>query len=277
LTFAYDRRSKPSEDVMRWRQATYQAHRWIGLVVSLQLLAWSLGGLYFSWFDMDVIRGAADARPAAPVALPLDRELVPPAAAIAAFHAAPESRGSADASPAAAGSHQSAAPTITSAELRVRADGRAVWSLAADGEVVALVDGETGAVLPRLDQAAAEAVAQADFAHQATVRRATLVQSDPPLEIRGRRLPVWRIELDHPRRPNLYVDAITGEVVARRNTLWRIFDFLWMLHIMDYRERENFHHPLLTTMSALAVLSSASGLVLWGFRLVRRRGRHVPA
>jgi hypothetical protein len=52
-----------------------------------------------------------------------------------------------------------------------------------------------------------------------------------------------------------------------------------MLHIMDYREREDFNHWLLTCMSALAVLTAATGLTLWGIRgrSWLRRGRRLAA
>ncbi len=79
---------------------------------------------------------------------------------------------------------------------------------------------------------------------------------------RGRRLPVWRVELDHPHHPRIYLDAVTGEVVARRNSWWRVYDFFYMLHLMDYTERERIHHPLLSIAAALAVLTSLSGVAL---------------
>jgi hypothetical protein len=37
-----------------------------------------------------------------------------------------------------------------------------------------------------------------------------------------------------------------------------------MLHIMDYRERTDFNHPLLVWASALALLVALSGLNLIG-------------
>lgn len=240
------------------RKLTYSLHRWVGLVVSLQLLAWSVGGLYFSWFPMDTIRGTADARSDGALPIAVERVAVTPAAALARYAAAGE------------GAESTPAGAVTEVLLRSDRHGAPLWELRHEAEVVALVDASTGAVRPLLDRAAAESAALADFAHPATVTSSELLTANPPLEIRGRQLPVWRVTLDHPRRPNLYVDARTGEVVARRNDLWRVFDFLWMLHIMDYSERENFHHPLLTTMSALAVLSSLSGVALWGWRAASR-------
>ena len=63
-------------------------------------------------------------------------------------------------------------------------------------------------------------------------------------------------------------------MIARRNDVWRLYDFFWMLHIMDYRERSNFNHPLVIAASAGAVLLTLTGLVLlipWIRRSLFRR------
>ena len=39
-------------------------HRWLGLLIGIQFLAWTISGLYFSWSDMDEVHGDYDkARP----------------------------------------------------------------------------------------------------------------------------------------------------------------------------------------------------------------------
>ncbi len=44
---------------------------------------------------------------------------------------------------------------------------------------------------------------------------------------------------------------------------WRIWDFLWSLHIMDYRERDNINNILLQILSVLALVTSVSGITLF--------------
>lgn len=34
-----------------------KTHRWLGVLLGLQFLLWTLGGLYFSWSNMDEIHG----------------------------------------------------------------------------------------------------------------------------------------------------------------------------------------------------------------------------
>ncbi|MDH4260266.1 MAG: PepSY domain-containing protein, partial [Gammaproteobacteria bacterium] len=74
-----------------------------------------------------------------------------------------------------------------------------------------------------------------------------------------------------PRKTTIYVSSTTGQVIARRNDIWRLYDFFWMLHIMDYRERVNFNHALLIGASALALGLAASGFWLLFYRVRLRR------
>ena len=63
-----------------------------------------------------------------------------------------------------------------------------------------------------------------------------------------------------------------GELLARRTDRWRIFDFLWMLHIMDFDTRDDFNHPLLQLAAVLGLIIALSGVVFWAMttRLFRR-------
>ena len=78
-----------------------------------------------------------------------------------------------------------------------------------------------------------------------------------------------RAEFDDERDTRLFVSPHTGRLVARRNDVWRLYDFFWMLHIMDYRERTDFNHPLLITASVIALIVSMSGFLLLFYRVRR--------
>jgi len=92
-------------------------------------------------------------------------------------------------------------------------------------------------------------------------------------EFRGRDLPVWRVAYSEPESVSLYIDPWTGELLARRTDRWRIFDFLWMLHIMDFDTRDDFNQPLLQVSAALGLIIALSGVVFWAMttRLFRRK------
>jgi hypothetical protein len=65
----------------------------------------------------------------------------------------------------------------------------------------------------------------------------------------------------------VYIDDATGEVLALRTGQWRVYDFLYGLHIMDPQAREDAHNPFAIVFAALAVLGASLGCIL----LLRRR------
>ena len=69
----------------------------------------------------------------------------------------------------------------------------------------------------------------------------------------------------------VYLDADTGAVLALRTDQWRLFDWMWGLHIMDLNGREDTSHPVLIASAALALLATLLGLVLLPFAARRRR------
>ena len=64
--------------------------------------------------------------------------------------------------------------------------------------------------------------------------------------------------------------AFSGAVTAIRSDSWRIWDFLWGAHIIDYRERDNINNFLLKFFSILALISALSGIALF-FKTLRLR------
>lgn len=88
-----------------------------------------------------------------------------------------------------------------------------------------------------------------------------------PNEVRGRKAPLWQVQLNGSENPHIYVSAQSGEIVAKRTDRWRLFDFMWMLHIMDYDERSDFNHPLLYLTAFSALLFTLTGFILLFFKL----------
>ena len=88
-------------------------------------------------------------------------------------------------------------------------------------------------------------------------------ESSSRSEFRGRSLPIYKIKTDSSDDTNVYVDVMSGKIVAIRSDSWRVWDFLWGAHIIDYRQRDNINNILLKIFSILALLSSLSGIVLF--------------
>lgn len=222
---------------MNW----WKWHKWLALVVGLQVLAWAASGLFMSAVPIETVRGEHLVREAA----------------------RPDLRGAAISSAALATALAPALGAVqgpVDALELVQVDGRAAWRMQ-QGKQFALLDATTGQVLSPLDAASARRIAAADYAGKGAVSEVRLLQATPPSEYRGP-LPVWQVTFNDPEGLRLYVSPFTGKVVARRTNTWRVYDFLWSLHIMDYREHEDFNHPLLVGFAAGLLVLTLTGVVL---------------
>jgi len=92
---------------------------------------------------------------------------------------------------------------------------------------------------------------------------------EAPKEYR-RSPPIWQVQYDDRPKTRLYLDAETAELRAVRTKLWRVYDFMWMLHIMDYKTRDNFNSWWLRLAAFLALLFSISGMLLVVHRIFLR-------
>ncbi|MBO6739908.1 MAG: PepSY domain-containing protein [Phycisphaerales bacterium] len=238
---------------MKPRKLMYLTHRWLGAIIALQLLAWSVGGFVFSILDINDVRGTSDAR------AQTHEPLTPQSMA-----SLPESLSAMLVDPSQ--------PRVASLTLIDRGLG-AHWEARDAGGVLVYRMLPDGTPAGQITQSQAEQIALHDFLPESSVARSQLIVEDPPMEYRGGMLPAYRVELDHPKHPHIYISATNGQIIARRNDQWRAFDFFWMLHTMDYSGRDDFNHPLLTIASVLAILTALAGLSLWVWRFIPRKNR----
>ncbi|PHR51157.1 MAG: hypothetical protein COA47_18225, partial [Robiginitomaculum sp.] len=153
--------------------------------------------------------------------------------------------------------------------------GEPVWRMKA-GPKIALVSAKTGQSLLPLNEAQIRALALSDYIGSGQIVEMKQVAAGP-VEVRHRS-DLWRIEFNQPKHYTLWVDPAEGRVIAHRSRLWRFYDFFWMLHIMDYQERDDFNHPLLIFFAASAFLFALSGIALLVHRfLLRPRARRKPS
>ena len=138
-----------------------------------------------------------------------------------------------------------------------------------------LFDAQSGRRLPPPTREQIQQLVEKLFTGSGRLVRLSLI-TDIPGEIRSRKPPLWRADFGGWNKPTLYLSPATGELVSRRHELWRIFDFVWMLHIMDYDERENVNNWLLRGFTWLAFATALSGAWLLWFAFPRRR-RKIPA
>lgn len=217
-------------------------HKWVALIVGLQLLLWSVSGLVFAWLDHHVVAGHTLARTPAPPALDPKLALLAPDAILADF------------------------------------DGqrlREVRLQSTNGEWLYRIEHASGVELRRasdgspyeIDQATARAVALEHYA--GTGRLAALTyHAGPTLETR-KFGPSWQASFDDRESTSLYVAADDGRFLVARGSTWRVFDFFWMLHTMDYVGRDDFNNPLVILCGFAALWIALTGILL--VRRVTRR------
>ena len=84
-------------------------------------------------------------------------------------------------------------------------------------------------------------------------------------EFRGRNLPLYKVTSlnDKDKKINLYLNVFSGEITAVRSLQWRIWDLMWGFHIMDWQTRDKINNIFLKIFSILALVSSISGIMLF--------------
>ena len=213
------------------------AHKWLTVVIGLQLLLWLVSGLIFSLLDPERVSGRHLAR--LPVPVPID--------------GAPRLLNHQDILALYGGQ---AVQAIVLDRLLERLVYRVV--LAGGSELRDAVSGQAVVV----SAAMAHTLAERDYAADAVAIKAITEIEAPTLETRRHRGPVWQVTIDDDDNTTLYVSAADGRLLERRNDTWRWFDFFWMLHIMDYQGRQNFNHLLIIVAAGVCLWLALSGWVL---------------
>ena len=219
-------------------------HRWLGLLLAVQALLWMASGVIMSWFDIDVVHGDTNA--------------------IIGY--APELEARSYANP---GGVVAQMPGASSVKLKAFLE-RPVYEVSGE-DGAALFDAVSGEKISPITEDVAKKVARRDFAGDNEIVRMEYLTLVP--HEYGRAGPVWRATFNDKLDTRLYISPETGEVEARRNKVWRLYDFFWMLHIMDYKGRENFNNPLLRAAALTGFLFVITGVYLVITRI--KRGRYL--
>jgi uncharacterized iron-regulated membrane protein len=228
---------------MRARFLLRRVHIWLGWIVGVPLLIWTVTGAVMAILPLETVRGEDLLKEPPPVAL------------------------SAPSVPPPIGSRP-----LTSLSLEQRAAGPRWIARFADGET-SLADPATGDLLPPLSATEAAAEVRQRYQGEASITGVDRTAAgDPPVDLR-RKIDAWRVTMSDGTR--FYVNANTGEIAARRTTLWRFYDFMWGLHILDLGTRENINNPWLQVFSVIGAASVVIGLVLLPLTSWRRRRRRT--
>ncbi len=243
---------------IRWHKWTRKAHRYLGVLIGIQFMSWTIGGLYFSWTALDEVHGS-DLIATAPR---LDASFTP-ASLDGILQQLPSGTTSG----------------LQRIELLPTGTDSAVYRISFTGgngrPTARLFDAETGLFRDGLSQEESAKLAQLRYAGSGNLAESRYIESTGPHdEYRELPLPAYAFEFDDERGTTIYVAPDHARVTAVRNGKWRVFDFLWMLHTMDYEGRDNFNNLVLQSFAVFGLLTLLSGFALFTFssriaRLIR--------
>lgn len=225
-----------------------KTHRWLGLILGIQFLFWTIGGLYFSWSNMDEVHG--DHQKAHIHPLSINIKLTNPQEIITKIKAKDSANYIFD---------------IRLIQILGEPFYQIVYSQHHDrNKKTQLANAETGELRPPLSKDEAIKLAKASFSDTSSIEKVEyLTNTNGHHEYREQPLPAYAITFNHSSSTTVYVANELGTVQKFRNNKWRIFDFLWMLHTMDYESRDNLSNWLLRAFSIFGLFTIASGFTLF--------------
>ena len=211
-------------------------HKYLSFFISIQLLLWTISGIYFAFNKIENVRGEQYRlqSPSNHSFKNIEFEI----------------------------------PEATSAVVKKRLDKIII---AASTNAGMRYFDEAGDPLKKISSdEAKQIVAKNTLLNPIAVEE--INESKKGSEYRGRQLPIYKVITRNvnDKEVNAYLNIFSGDIVAIRSAQWRIWDLMWGFHIMDWQERDNIDNLLLKIFSILALISSLSGILLF-FKIDTRK------
>ena len=223
-------------------------HKWLMLFIGLQIVIWSVSGAYMVLMDIHYIHGNSLV---AKKTQSLNAEQVNYSFTelLAEY------------------------PLASKVELSLMLN-QAVYRFNVKKQQL-LVSASNGQLLSPIGKAQAISIAKQSYANtDAQVSNVEVISENPPRELSARHLPVWRIDFDDFASPTFYISASSAQLVTKRHSFWRIFDWMFAFHVMDYVDEEA-DNKLLLIFTVLACIGCLFGLVLTYFRLAPKHNKQA--
>lgn len=221
---------------------SHKLHKWLMLFIGVQFVIWSVTGAYMVFFDIDYIHGDS-------LIINHQTKIKPENLTYSTqklFQQYPKAE------------NLSVGMLVNREVYRFNIDKQAF-----------MVDASDGKLLSPLDEQSAIVVAEHFYADDGEIINAELITENPPFELSSRHLPAWRVNFDNFAAPALYISASTGKVVTKRHEFWRLFDWMFRFHVMDYDDGGNVSNWFLFIIALLAQFAALSGLVLTYFKVIK--------
>jgi len=219
-------------------------HKWLGLIVAAQLLVWTTTGLFMASFHLVQVRGDALVHPAS--------------------HAAPMNMAKVKLS-----STEALKSVVEDRPLQLTLRplaGEPVYEINSELGVF-LVSAETGELMSPVSEELAKKIATSAWAGTGALKSMELIAT-PPREA-GLSGQAWAAHFEGEGNPTLWISANNGQVAPPRTDLWRIYDFFYGLHLMDWVDHENANQPWTIALAILALSTVLFGIALLVHRFTR--------
>ncbi|WP_448547692.1 PepSY domain-containing protein [Thalassotalea fusca] len=215
-------------------------HKWLSLIVGLQLLIWLATGLYFNLMDHSKATGNA-------------------------FRVHAHHEGNLPSFDLVATSELQSEPPL---ELKL------VWLLQQpyyhliyergqhnyQSRHSTLFDATTG---KQHALTAQQVFTLAQDSYSGTGKLNTPVLAEPPFsDYVGQQNSMWMVAVDDEVNTTIYMDAVTGQVLRHANDDSRLKDLMMKLHFMDYGNSGGFNHWLIIVFAIATLILSSTG-VIW--------------
>jgi len=227
---------------------TRKVHRYLGVFMGIQFLLWTLGGLYFSWNNMDDVHGETLLKQEKHYFETINFSQIQKGIDSLKFEIQIDS--------------------VHSIKL-IEAFRKplAQFNYFEKGNLkTQLIWAETGKLRPAFSGQECLELAEQQLKEPIPIVKAELLEKHTTgahHEYREKPLPAYAFTLDHPTKTTIYVSTELGQITSVRNNNWRRFDFLWMLHTMDYTTRDHITNWVLRVFSVLGILTIFSGFYLF--------------
>ena len=243
-----------------------KTHRYLGVVIGIQFLFWTVGGLYFSWTKIENIRGEHLRAENPPIVLGAAARS--PADALAQYVAPGD---------AVDLSHLRLVDVLGEPHYYLS------YSRGQNENMHLLVRTSDGERRGQIDQREAAEIARRALNRPLEVDKVEPISKENVgghHEYRGRPLPAWAVSFRESDRLTVYIGANDGQVNALRTDSWRVFDLFWMLHTLDLQGRDDINNYLLRAFSVFGLLSLFSGFLLYAvtskmLKRLFRRGKNA--
>jgi len=220
-------------------------HRYLGFILGIQFLFWTIGGLYFSWTSIESIRGEDIKNEKPSLIIPTGSRSLS----------------------TLTDSLQAVTEDIVIDQIQlIDILGEAHYQVhirKPDAKVL-LFNAYSLALRKEINEKDAIQLAQNSLKKPSKLLKTEyLTTTHGHHEYREKPLPAYAITFDKPNNTTVYVSKDLGTVQTFRNDKWRIFDFLWMIHTMDYQERDDFNNWVLRIFSIFGLVTLLSGFTLF--------------